>query len=299
MEWLNFHHLRYFWTVARERSVTRAAEKLHISQPTVSAQVRELEAAFGEELFARGGREITLTDRGRLVYRYADEIFGLGQELLDAVKDRPTARPLRVQVGVTDSLQKVVAYRLLEPALQMGVPVQVTCREGRAEELLAELATHDLDVVLSDDPAGPSLKIRTFSHLLGESNVAVYGAPKVVAAHRGRLPHSLDDAPFVLPLEGAALRRSLDSWFNEQHIKPKLMAELEDSALITAFGRAGIGLFAAPMVVDTELRRQHGVRRLGVLKGISERFYAITAERRVTHPAVVAISEAARKDLFT
>lgn len=295
---LNFHHLRYFWTVAGERSVTRAALKLNVSQPTVSAQIRALEGALGEKLFVRAARTLALTDTGRLVYRYAEEIFGLGRELMDAVRDRPTDRPLRLQVGVTDSLQKLVAYRLLKPALTIAGRIQITCREGSIEALLADLAVHALDVVLADAPAPPSVKIRAFSHLLGESKVMVYGAPKLVAAHRRRFPRSLEGAPFLLPLESAALRRSVDQWFNAQRVQPRLVGEFEDSALVTAFGRAGIGLFVAPTIVDSEMTRQHAVRRLRVLKGISERFYAITVERRVTHPAVVAISDVARRELF-
>lgn len=298
MEWLNFHHLRYFWAVAGERSVTRAAEKLHISQPTVSAQIRELEEALGEKLFVRSGRTLQLTDTGRLVHRYADEIFGLGRELMDAVRDRPTDRPVRLQVGLVDSLPKLVVYRLLRPALSLPGRVQIVCREAAAEPLLAELAIHALDVVLSDAPAGPSVKIRAFNHLLGESKVGVYGIPKLAAAHRRGFPSSLDGAPIILPTENTALRRSADKWFNDHQVRPRVAAEFEDNALTNVFGQAGVGLFLAPTVVDAELSRQYGVRRLGILDEVRERFYAITVERRVTHPAVVAISETARQKLF-
>ena len=298
MEWLNFHHLRYFWAVAGERSVTRAAEKLHISQPTVSAQIRELEEALGEKLFVRSGRKLLLTDAGRLVQRYADEIFGLGRELMDAVRDRPTDRPVRLQVGVVDSLPKLVVFRLLQPALSLAGRVQLVCREANSEPLLAELAIHALDVVLSDAPAGPSLKIRAFNHLLGESTVMVYGVPKLAAAHRPGFPGSLNGAPFLLPIEGTPLRRSVDTWFNDNKVRPKVVAEFEDDALIKVFGQAGVGLFLAPTLVDAEITRQLGVRRLGILDDVRERYYAITVERRVSHPAVVAISDAARKKLF-
>ena len=298
MEWLNFHHLRYFWAVAGERSVTRAAEKLHISQPTVSAQIRELEEALGEKLFVRSGRTLRLTDTGRLVQRYADEIFGLGRELMDAVRDRPTDRPMRLQVGLVDSLPKLVVYRLLRPALSLPGRVQIVCREAAAEPLLAELAIYALDVVLSDAPAGPSLKIRAFNHLLGESTVGVYGIPKLAAVHRRGFPSSLDGAPFLLPTENTALRRSVDTWFNDNHVRPRVAAEFEDDALTNVFGQAGVGLFLAPTVVDAEVTRHYGVRRLGILDDVREGYYAITVERRVTHPAVVAISDAARKKLF-
>jgi LysR family transcriptional activator of nhaA len=297
MEWLNYHHLRYFWAVAREGSVTRAAEKLHISQPTVSAQIRELEEALGERLFLRTGRTLALTDVGRTVFRYADEIFGLGRELLDTVKGRPTGRPARLSVGIANVVPKLVAYRLIEPALQLPEPVLIECVEDRPDRLLAELAVHTLDVVLNDAPVGPLVNVRAYSHLLGDCSVTVFGVP-ALARHARRFPASLDGAPFLLPTQNTALRRGLDQWFDEQRIRPQVVGEFEDSALLKVFGQAGRGLFTAPTAIADEVRRQYGVRRIGEIEPVRERFYAISVERRLKHPAVVAISEAARQGLF-
>jgi len=297
MEWLNYHHLRYFWAVAREGSVTRAAEKLHISQPTVSAQIRELEEALGERLFLRTGRTLALTDVGRTVFRYADEIFGLGRELLDTVKGRPTGRPARLSVGIANVVPKLVAYRLIEPALQLPEPVLMECVEDRPDRLLAELAVHTLDVVLNDAPVGPLVNVRAYSHLLGDCSVTVFGVP-ALARHARRFPASLDGAPFLLPTQNTALRRGLDQWFDEQRIRPQVVGEFEDSALLKVFGQAGRGLFTAPTAIADEVRRQYGVRRIGEIEPVRERFYAISVERRLKHPAVVAISEAARQGLF-
>jgi len=298
MEWLNYHHLRYFWAVAKEGGVTRASEKLHISQPTVSAQIRELEQALGEKLFAKAGRTLELTEVGRIVYRYADEIFGLGRELLDTVKDRPTGRPARLTVGVANVVPKLIAYRLLEPALALPEPVRITVIEDRPERLLAELAVHALDLVLSDAPASPNLNVRAYSHLLGECGVTLYGEEKLAAAHKGRFPRSLDGAPFLLPTEGTVLRRSLEEWFEEHEVRPKVVGEFEDSALLKVFGEAGRGLFASPSAIDAEVRDRYRVKRVGAMDSVRERFYAISVERKLKHPAVVAISEAARARLF-
>jgi LysR family transcriptional activator of nhaA len=298
MEWLNYHHLRYFWAAAKEGGVTRASEKLNISQPTVSAQIRELEHALGGKLFARSGRRLVLTDVGRVVYRYADEIFGLGRELLDTVKGRTSGRPARFSVGVANVVPKLVAYRLLEPALKLADTVQIVCYEDRPERLLAELAVHELDLVLSDAPVGPGLSVRAYNHLLGECGVAIFGEEKLAAAHRAHFPRSLDGAPFLLPTPGTTVRRALEDWFDAQGIRPRIVGEFEDSALLKVFGQAGRGLFAAPAATETEVKHQHGVRRVGAVPSVRERFYAISVERRLKHPAVVAISEAARSTLF-
>lgn len=297
MEWLNYHHLRYFWAVAREGSVTRASEKLHISQPTVSAQIRELEEALGEKLFARAGRSLALTEVGRVVFRYADEIFGLGRELLDTVKGRPTGRPARLTVGLANVVPKLIAYRLLEPALRLPEPVLVECVEDRPERLLAELALHALDLVIADAPVGPGVKVRAYSHLLGETAIGVYGTPELTGGRRA-FPSCLEGAPFLLPGQATTLRRELDHWLDARKLRPRVVGEFDDTALLNVFGQAGRGLFAAPLAIEKEMRRQLGVRRLGVIPEIKERFYAISVERRLKHPAVLAISQAARETLF-
>ena len=297
MESLNYHHLRYFWAAAREKSVTRAAEKLHISQPAVSTQIRGLEQALGETLFARSGRTLALTEAGQVVYRYAEEIFGLGTELIETLKGRPTGRPARLTVGIVNVIPKLIAYKLLEPAFKLPEPVRVECREDRPERLLAELATHGLDLVLADAPAGASVRVRAYSHLLGECGVSIFGAERLSKAHRRGFPRSLDGAPFLLPTVDSTLHRLLDQWFEAQGIRPQIVGEFEDSALLKVFGQSGAGLFAVPSAIDAEVRRGYGVRLVGRVE-IRERFYAITVERKLKHPAVVAISEAARRKLF-
>ncbi len=298
MEWLNYHHLLYFWLTAREGGVSRAAHELHLAQPTVSAQIRALEASLGEQLFDRTGRRLVLTDVGRVVYRYAEDIFSLGRELLDTVRTRPTGRPLRFTVGVVDVLPKLVVHRLLEPALRLGSPVRIVCREGKAERLLTELAAHEVDVVLSDGPGDPAIKVRAFNHLLGECGVTFFASARLARERRRRFPRSLHGAPLLLPTENTTLRRSLDQWFEAQDIRPAIASEFEDSALLMAFGQAGVGIFAAPSIIEAEVRRQYRVQVIGRTDDVRERFYAVSAERKLKHPAVIAVSETARRKLF-
>jgi len=294
MEWLNYHHLLYFWLAAREGGVTRASEELRLAQSTVSAQIRALEHALDEKLFRREGRRLALTDVGRVVYRYADEIFALGRELQDTVRDRPTGRPLRLHVGVTDVVPKLVAHRLLAPVLAGEAPVRITCTEGKAEQLLADLAVHRLDLVIADAPVGPGMRVRAFNHALGESAVAFFATPALAARHRRGFPRSLDGAPLLLPTDNTAVRRALDHWFEAEGIRPAIVSEFEDSALLKVFGQHGAGLFPAPAGFAREVCRQYAVREVGRVDSVRERFWAISVERRLKHPAVVAISEAAR-----
>ena len=299
MSWLNYHHLLYFWTVAREGSIAGACKRLRLAQPTISAQIRALENSLGEKLFLRSGRNLVLTEIGGVVYGYAEQIFALGRELADTLEGRPTGRPIRLAVGITDAMPKLIAYRLLEPALRMQQPVHLICREGKPQQLLTELMSHGLDLVLADAPAGPDLRIRAFNHLLGECDVAIYGTASLVHRLRKGFPKSLDGAPMLLPTAGTALRRSLDLWFDAHSIRPNVVSEMEDSALVKVFGATGAGLFPAPSVIEREIRRQYGVRPLGRLEGVRERAYAISIERRLKNPAVVAISESARAELFS
>ncbi len=299
MDWLNYHHLLYFWTVAREGSIAKACERLHLAQPTISAQIRALERSLGETLFERSGRRLVLTESGRLVYRYADEIFSLGRELRDTIKGRPSGgRPTRLRVGVADALPKQVVYRLLEPALRLEEPLQVVCFEGKPEPLLAELALHSLDIVLSDMPMAPGSKIRAFSHELGNCGISVLGKPAEVERFSAGFPASLDGAPWLLPTENTTLRRSLDQWFDGLGISPQVVGEFEDSALLKVFGQAGLGVFVVPSVIEEEICQKYDVECLGRTDAIRERFYAISIERKLKHPAVVAISEAARREMF-
>lgn len=298
MEWLNYHHLLYFWVVAREGSIVQASEQLRLAQSTISEQIRALEASLGEKLFTRVGRNLTLTEMGHTVFRYADEIFSLGRELMDTVQGRPTDRPLRLMVGITDVVPKRVAYRLLEPALRLTQPVQIVCREGKLEHLLTELATYTLDVVLSDAPLGPLVKVRAFNHLLGECGVTFCGTASLIANRQETFPHSLDNAPLLLPTDNTTLRHTLDHWFETEGIRPRVIAEFEDSALLKVFGQQGMGLFAVPTIIETEVQQQYGVDILGHVPAIRERFYAITVNRRLRHPAVMAMSETAQQVLF-
>ncbi|MBX3028182.1 transcriptional activator NhaR [bacterium] len=298
MEWLNYHHLLYFWTVARTGGVSAASAELRLAQPTISGQLRMLEDHFGEKLFHRVGRRLELTEVGRLVYRYADEIFTLGRELTDAVRGRPTGRPLRIAVGVDDQVPKLIAYRLMEPALKMSDPVRLVCHEDKTERLLADLAVHALDLVLTDAPLSPSVKVRAFSHLLGECGTTVFAAKSLVNRYRRNFPRSLDGAPFLMPSDNTVLRRSLDQWFAQHDVRPAVLGEFDDSALLSAFGERGVGVFAAPAAIESEIRRQYDVRAIGRIDQVRQRFYAISVERRLKHPAVVAISEAAKEKLF-
>lgn len=298
MEWINYHHLLYFWTVAREGSIAKAGEKLRLAQPTISGQLRVLEESLGHKLFTRKGRGLALTDFGQLVYRYADEIFAIGKELTEAIKGRPSGRPVRFVVGISEVVPKLVAYRLLEPALRLHEPVRIVCREDKAERLLADLAVHDLDIVITDAPAPPAVKVRAFNHLLGECGVTFFASPDLAARLRGKFPKSLNGAPMLIPSAEAAVRHRLDQWFDENGVRPEVVGEFDDSALIKAFGQAGVGVFAAPTVIGTDVRRQYGVRAIGKAEKVRERFYAISVERRLKHPAVVAISETARNETF-
>ena len=298
MERLNYHHLLYFWRVAREGSVARAAEQLRLAQPTLSGQIRALEGALGEKLFERAGRGLRLTEMGRMVSGYADEIFGLGQELTESVKGQPSGRPLRLAVGMAHALPKLVAYRLIEPALALSQPVRLNVHVQSTEKLLASLALHDLDVVLTDRVAPPDVSVRAFNHLLGDCGVTLFAAPRHALKYRRGFPQALDGAPFLLPGETSTLRRALEQWFEKQRIRPRIVGEFDDSTLIEVFGRAGRGIFATPSIVEDSVRTEYGVRIVGQLDRVRERFYAVSAERRLKHPAVIAITESARRELF-
>lgn len=299
MDWLNYHHLLYFWVVAREGSIVRACEHLHLAQPTVSAQISRLERALGAKLFQRSGRSLQLTETGRIVFRYADEIFSLGRELADAVKGRPTGQPLRFTVGVPDVLPKLIVFRLLKPAFDLPEPVHLVCREGRFDDLVGGLATHELDLVLSDISVPPTIRVKAFNHLLGQCGVAFFAAPALARRFRRGFPDSLRDAPLLMPSEATTLRRLLDQWFDEHGIRPRIAAEFQDSALLKVFGQEGLGLFPAPAAIRREIERQYRVKHVGTLDEVQERYYAISVERRLKHPAVLAISAAAKTELFS
>jgi LysR family transcriptional activator of nhaA len=298
VDWLNYHHLLYFWMVAREGSVSKAAERLHLSQPTVSAQVRTLEKALGERLFLRTGRSLALTDVGRLAYRYADEIFGIGREMMETFRGRPVGRALQLTVGVANAVPKLIVYRLLRPALESPHPVHLICREDNAEQLVAQLATYTLDVVVATAPAPPHVRVKVFNHLLGESSTAFFAPPAMAARMKRRFPRSLRDVPMLLPTTNNPLRRALDDWFDAQGIQPRIVGEFEDSALMTVFGHGAGSAFPAPAAIEPDVCRFYGVRVIGRTDGIRERYYAISAERRLKHPGVLSVTNAARDQLF-
>lgn len=298
MNRLNFHHLRLFWAVAHDGNLTRASGKLHLTPQTVSTQIRDLETTLGEKLFRRVGRRLLLTDVGHVVLRYADEIFSVGQELQETLRGQPTGRPRSLVVGVADMLPKRVAHRLIEPALHLDEPIRIVCREGPPEKLLADLAVHAIDVVLSDGPIPSDVRVRAYNHQLGQCGVTFMARAELAKRLRDGFPKSLDGAPVILPGEDAVLRRDLDDWFNTRGVRPVVVGEFEDSALLKVFGQAGTGFFTVPTVIQDEVARQYEVEPIGETNDVIERFYAISIERRIRHPAVSAICEVARSELF-
>jgi len=298
MEWLNFHHLRYFWTVARKGGVRKAAEALHVSQPSISAQLRLLEESLGEKLFKRSGRNLVLTEAGHLVLSYADEIFSAGRELMNAVKQRPGKRALRVNIGVTDALSKLITFEILKAAFRQTDPIHVVCREGEIGPLVNQLQAHRLDVVLADEPASSVLKAKTFNHRLGRSGVTFCAVPALAAKLRRHFPQSLNSAPALLPSENMGMRMALESWFNREGIRPRVIGEFEDSALMEVCASGGRGFTVVHTVVDRTALKHYGLRVIAKVEECGTDFYAITAERRVKHPAAVAITEHAYSHLF-
>jgi LysR family transcriptional activator of nhaA len=297
MEWLNYHHLFYFWTVARKGGLSGASAVLHLSQSAISGQIKSLENALDQKLFNKSGRRLVLSETGRMVYRYADEIFKLGKELQDTLSDRPVGRPLRVTVGIADVIPKRIARELIEPALRLPAAVHLVCKEDKPERLLAELALHELDVVLMDDPGSAHVKVKAFNHILGECDIAFLAKKDMVPKYKRGFPASLNGAPVLLPSENTALRRSLDHWFKENDIRPSIIGEFDDNALLNVFGQIGMGLFPAPSPVINEIRKYFQLEIVGRIKDVRQRFYAVTVERRLLHPAVVAICSNAGKIL--
>lgn len=295
---LNYKHLRYFWTVAKAGSIARAAQQLQRTPQSISGQIQDLESTLGTELFRRAGRGLELTDVGRHALLYADRIFTLGDELLDDLRERPTRRALEFKVGVAEGMPKAMVYRMIEPALQLAEDVRLICREGRLPFLLADLAVHRFDMVIADRPMPGNLNVRGFSHLLGECGLTFFGSPQLLDTLPGTFPALLDQAPFLLPGEDAAIRPRLLRWFDEQDIRPRIVGEFDDSALMNSFGQTGTGLFVAPTATAAYLCKQYRVRAIGHAPPVKEQFYAITTDQRLEHPAVVALSRAAREDIF-
>jgi len=299
MEWLNYHHLLYFYTVAREGGLAAAGQKLRLSHPTISAQIHALEAQLGEQLFEKQGRRLVLTEMGKVVYGYADEIFTVGRELLDTVKGRPSGRRARVVVGIAQVVPKLIAKRILDPVRQSSERMRLVCREDASERLLLALAEHSVDVVLSDAPLPAASSVRAYSHLIGECGVTICGTRSLAARYRRGFPASLEGAPLLLPSDSTAVRRSLDQWLEERKLRPEIEAEFDDSALLKVFGQDGQGLFPVPTAIEDAVKKQYDVVVVGRIPEVKERFYAISPERRLRNPAVVLITERARETLFT
>lgn len=297
MEWLNYHHLFYFWTVVREGGVSKASRRLGLTQSTVSGQLRTLEESLGVKLYERAGRELVLTDAGQTAFRYAEEIFSLGREFQDVVRGRAVPHATRVTVGIAEVVPKLVAFRLLEPILSMPARPRLVCVEDAPDRLLADLAVHRLDIVLTDAPMHPAVKVRAWHHLLGECGVTFLAVPGIAERLAPGFPRSLDRAPMLLPNEPSALRRSLELWFDAEGVRPDVVAEGDDSALMKTFAQAGAGVVAAPRAIEGDVTRQYGLAPVGRTEAVHERYYAITVERRIRHPALVEVARAAPRVL--
>ncbi|WP_291989352.1 LysR family transcriptional regulator [Luteitalea sp.] len=299
MAFLNYHHLRYFWATVKEGGVTRASRRLNVTQPTISSQIPELENVFDRPLLDRQSQKLVLTEAGQICYRYAEKIFEMGHDLVLELQGQPPSRPVDFTVGLANSMPKMMVHRLLQPALGLPDVGRVRCYEDRLEHLIDELASHHLDLVIADAPEPPNRKHKVYSRLLGESSVLFFGTERLASGYRRGFPRSLDGAPMLLPTHNTALRRALDRWFSEQSIVPNVVAEFEDPALMKVFGEASAGIFPALAAVEADVRRMCDVRALGTAQGVVERFYAMSTERRLKHPAVAAVSEGAKYRLVS
>lgn len=292
MDWLNYHHLLNFWMVAREGSVQRASEELHVTPSSVSIQIRQLERALGVKLLKKQGRGIALTEIGEQVADYAQDIFSTGQELMGMVKGRPAARGLGLRVGIRDVMPKLVAFQLIKPALEMEQSVRLVCQEGEMARLVSDLAIHKLDVVLSDTPLDPLYKVQAYSHRLGESDVVIVGTRELAGRYRKNFPQSLHGAPFLLLNENSFIRRQMLRWFHDLNISPDVRGEFADSAMLKIAGATGMGLLAIPQIIEVEVKRLYGLHAIGMAAGVKEQFFAVSVERKIKHPGVLAMQKA-------
>ena len=299
MRHLNYNHLLYFWTVAREGSIAKATQTLHLTPQTISGQLKLLDEAVGQALFNRVGRRLVLSDMGKLVFEYADEIFAVGAELASVVRGNHANGPKSLAVGIVNSMPKLIAERIIAPAITAEEPIRVRCHEASLEQLLSELAVHKLDLVLSDQPVPDGLNLKAYNHRLGASGLSFFAQRRQARRYRGKFPDSLNEAPMLLPSPNSALRRRLDDWFENHQLSPRIVGEFDDSALLKAFGEAGAGVFAGPSVIEEEICRMYRTSVIGQTDEIRERFYAISPERRLKHTAVVLVTDIARSDLFT
>jgi len=299
MDWLNYHHLLYFWVVAREGSIARACEVLKRAQPTISGELRDLESALGQKLFHRAGRGLILTEAGQLVFSYADKIFKLGQELSNALAGHDAKRPRRLLVGLSLGLSALLVERLLEPIHQVDPTVQLVCREDRPGRLLADLVASGLDVVLSDAPVNPLVKVRAVSHLLGQCGLSFFASPELAQQVVADFPRSLHQAPLLLPGEDSSIRQTLESWLRRQQLRPQVRGEIETSTLLKLFGQKSLGIFVLPSIIEEAVCKRYQVQMIGRPQGLCVRCYAFTAQRRISHPGVRTLVETARRNLFS
>ena len=292
---INYKHLHYFWMVAKEGGIARACKRLHLTPQTVSGQLSLLEENLGEALFTRVGRNLELTETGRLVLSYADEIFSLGNELQEMVSNLQSVRPLIFKVGVADVVPKSIAYRLLAPALELAEPVRIICRESTINGLLADLAVHRVDLVIADGPIPPGVNVRGFNHPLGECGITFLAIPELARKLAQGFPQSLNAQPMLLPGEMTVVHGRLLQWFDDKRINPQIIGEFDDSALMKAFAQGGAGFFIAPTAIASEVEKQYGVKSIGRTEEVRMQFYAISVERKISHPAVAAITEIAKE----
>ncbi len=295
---INYKHLHYFWAVAQEGSITKASERLYLTPQTISGQLSLLDEHLGVSLFKKVGRNLELTESGRLVLSYADEIFSLGGELEDVIHQLPAKRPQVFRVGVVDVVPKYIAHALLAPALAMDEPVRMVCREEDIHSLLAKLSIHKLDLVISDQPIPPTVSTKGFNHKFGSCSISFFASEKMQKQLSGDFPNCLNNAPLLLPSSVHQLRSAIDQWLDKNRLHPRIIAEFDDSALMKAFGQESAGIFVAPAVIKDEIERQYKSKQIGCVDEIKETFYAISVERKITHPVVAELLETARESLF-
>ena len=296
---LNYRQLHYFWVVAKTGSIVRACEQLNLTPQTISGQISLLEQTYGIELFQRVGRQLELTEAGRQTLPFVEQMFQLGGELELMLRAQPNEQQILFRVGVADVVPKSIVYRLIAPTMELSEPMRITCREDKLERLLADLAIQRLDLVISDSPMPSHLDIKGYSQKLGECGISFFATAQLATLYGQDFPRSLHGAPLLIPGPETVVRSRLQRWFAEQQIQPRLVGEFDDSALMQAFGQSGSGIFIGPSVIADEVKRQYGVELIGQTDAVTESFYAISVERKVKHPGIVAITEGARRELFT
>jgi LysR family transcriptional activator of nhaA len=298
MRHLNYNHLQYFWAVAREGSIVAAARLLNLTPQTISGQLKLLEESVGEPLFSRAGRRLLLTKQGDVVFRYADEIFTLGAELGSVLQGTSSTEATTLNIGVVSSMPKLIAERIIAPVFDADLPVRIRCVDGALEQLLADVAVHRLDIVLSDQPLPRGLNLRAYNHRLGESGMSFFAASSLWSKPKKAFPENLHNTPMLLPSQDSALRRQIEAWLERNELSPLIAGEFDDSALMKAFGEVGAGIFPAPTVIEQEICRMYRTDIVGRTQEVTEHYYAISPERKLKHPLVVHITEFARTDVF-